>query len=56
MEQLEEAGLLSKQKLLGGVLSGDLGDGHDLINEEEEGGEGDSETQEPLLAPASEDL
>jgi segregation and condensation protein B len=56
MDALEEAGLLSKQKLLAGELLGGDSESPDLINEEEEGGKGDLETEEPLLAPASEDL
>jgi Segregation and condensation complex subunit ScpB/Photosynthesis system II assembly factor YCF48 len=41
MEQLEEAGLLSKQKLLAGALPGDLSETPDLINiEERQGGLG----------------
>jgi segregation and condensation protein B len=55
MEQLEEAGLLSKQKLLAGALPGDLSETHDLINTEERGGE-DLETEEPSLALSSENL
>jgi hypothetical protein len=55
IEQLEEAGLLSKQKLLAGALPGDLRDGPDLINEEEGAGE-DGETDEPALALAADDL
>jgi hypothetical protein len=47
MEQLEDAGLLSKQKLLAGALPGDLGETPDLINMEE--GRGDFETDEPPL-------
>jgi segregation and condensation protein B len=52
MEQLEEAGLLSKQKLLAGALPADLSDGPDLPDK---GGEGDLETEELPLALASED-
>jgi segregation and condensation protein B len=55
MEQLEEAGLLSKQKLLAGALPGDPSETHDLINMEERGGE-DLEAEEPPLALSSEDL
>jgi hypothetical protein len=55
MEQLEEAGLLSKQKLLAGALPGDLSETHDLINREERAGE-DLEAEEPPLALSSEDL
>jgi segregation and condensation protein B len=52
MEQLEEAGLLSKQTLLADVLPADLSDRPDLRYE---GEEGDLETEAPL-ALASEDL
>jgi segregation and condensation protein B len=55
MEQLEEAGLLSKQKLLAGALPGDLGETADLINIEERAGE-DLDVEEPPLALSSEDL
>jgi hypothetical protein len=55
MEQLEEAGLLSKQKLLAGALPGDLGGTHDLINIEEPARE-DLESEETPLALSSEDL
>jgi segregation and condensation protein B len=55
MEQLDEAGLLSKQKLLAGALPGDLSETQDLINMEERAGE-DLEAQEPHLALSSEDL
>jgi segregation and condensation protein B len=55
MEQLEEAGLLSKQKLLAGALPGDLSETDDLINIEEWGGE-DLEPEEPPLALSAEDL
>ena len=53
MEQLEEAGLLSKQKLLAGALPADLSDGPNL---QDEGGEEDLETEELPLALVSEDL
>jgi segregation and condensation protein B len=53
MEQLEEAGLLSKQKLLAGA--GGLSDSPDLINGEDDG-QGDLETDEPPLAVSTEDL
>jgi hypothetical protein len=39
IEQVEEAGLLSKQKLLAGVLPGDRSETHDLIDVEERAGE-----------------
>jgi hypothetical protein len=55
MEQFEEAGLLSKQKLLAGALPGDLSEAQDLINIEERAGE-DLEADEPPLALSSEDL
>jgi hypothetical protein len=55
MEQLEEAGPLSKQKLLAGALPGDLSETHDLINIEERAGE-DLDAEEPPLALSSEDL
>ena len=55
MQQLENAGPLSKQKLLAGALPGDLRDGPDLINEEDGGGE-DVGTDEPPLALAADDL
>jgi hypothetical protein len=55
MEQLEEAGLLSKQKLLAGALPGDLGEAPDLINIEEQGGE-DLDAEEPPLALSAEYL
>jgi segregation and condensation protein B len=55
MEQREEAGLLSKQRLLAGALPGDLSETHDLINIEERGGE-DLDAEEPRLALSSEDL
>jgi segregation and condensation protein B len=55
MEQLEDAGLLSKQKLLAGALPGDLSETQDLINIEERGG-GDLDVEEPTLALSSEDL
>ena len=55
MEQLEEAGLLSKQKLLAGALLGDLSETQDLINVEERAGE-DLGTGEPPLALSSEEL
>jgi segregation and condensation protein B len=54
MEQLEEAGLLSKQKLLAGALPGDLSETHDLANMEE--GREDFETDEPPLTLSAEDL
>jgi hypothetical protein len=38
MEQLEETGLLSKQKLLAGALPGDLSETHDLTSIEERAG------------------
>jgi segregation and condensation protein B len=49
MEQLE----LSKQKPLAGALPADLSDGPNL---QDEGGEGDLETEDLPLALASEDL
>jgi segregation and condensation protein B len=55
MEQLEEAGLLSKQKLLAGALPGDLSESPDLINIEDRAGE-DLDAEEPPLALSSEDL
>jgi hypothetical protein len=55
MEQLGDAGLLSKQKLLAGALPGDVSDSRELINIEERGGE-DLDTEEPPLALSSEDL
>jgi segregation and condensation protein B len=55
MKQLEEAGLLSKQRLLAGALPGDLSETHDLINIEERAGE-DLDAEEPRLALSSEDL
>jgi hypothetical protein len=55
MEQLEEAGLLSKQKLLAGALPGDLSEAQDLVNIEERAGE-DLDAEEPPLALSSEDL
>ena len=54
MEQLEEAGLLSKQKLLGGALPGDLSETHDLINREEQAQE--DLDAEPPRARSAEDL
>jgi segregation and condensation protein B len=53
MEQLEEAGLLSKQKLLAGALPGDLSVNAGM---HDEGGEGDLDAEESSLALASEDL
>ena len=53
IEQLEEAGLLSKRKLLAGALPADLSDGPNL---QDEGGEEDLETEELPLALVSEDL
>jgi segregation and condensation protein B len=55
MEQLEEAGLLSKQRLLAGALPGDLSETHDLTNIEERAGE-DLDAEEPRLALSSEYL
>jgi segregation and condensation protein B len=55
MEQLEEAGLLSKQKLLAGALPGDLSHGADLMNGAEEERE-DLEADEQALALSAEDL
>jgi segregation and condensation protein B len=55
MEQLEDAGLLSKQKLLAGALPGDLSETSGLINIEERAGE-DVDVEEPPLALSSEDL
>jgi segregation and condensation protein B len=55
MEQPEEAGLLSKQRLLAGALPGDLSETHALINIEERAGE-DLDAEEPRLALSSEDL
>jgi len=55
MEQLEEAGLLSKQKLLAGALPGELSETPDLINIEGRAGE-DLDAEEPPLALSSEDL
>ena len=53
IEQLEEAGLLSKRKLLAGALPADLSDGPNL---QDEGGDEDLETEEVPHALASEDL
>jgi hypothetical protein len=53
MEQLEEAGFLSKQKLFAGAFPGNPSDKSDL---QDEGTEGTSETDEPPLALVSEDL
>jgi hypothetical protein len=51
MNELKEAGLLSKQKLLAGAMPGDLGDSLDL---QDDGGEGDlARDEQPFL---SEDL
>ena len=55
IEQLEEAGLLSKQKLLAGAFPGDLSETQDSINIEERVGEG-LEADEPRLALSSEEL
>ena len=55
MEQLEEAGLLSKQTLLAGELLGGDSESPDLMTIDEEGQE-DLETDEPPLALSSEDL
>jgi len=55
MEQLEEAGLLSKQKLLGGALPGDLSETHDLINREEQAQE-DLDAEESPRTLSAEDL
>jgi hypothetical protein len=55
MEQLEDAGLLSKQKLLAGALPENLRGTSDLINIEERVGE-DSDLEERPLALSSEDL
>ena len=55
MEQLEEAGLLSKARPLAGELLGGDSESPDLMNIEEEGQE-DLETDEPPLALSSEDL
>jgi segregation and condensation protein B len=55
MEQLEEAGLLSKQKLLAGAFPGDLSHGGDVMNGADEGRE-DLEADEQALALSAEDL
>ena len=55
MEQLEEAGLLSKQKLLAGALPGDLSETQDSIDIEERAGE-ELNADEPPLALSSEEL
>jgi hypothetical protein len=55
MEQFEEAGLLSKQRLLAGELLRDDSESLHLVNIEEEGEE-DLEPDEPPLALSSEDL
>ena len=55
MEQLEEAGLLSKQKLLAGEALAGESSSLDLMNIDEEGRES-LETDEQPLALSSEDL
>jgi segregation and condensation protein B len=55
MNELEEAGLLSKQKLLAGALPGDLSQSPDLIHAREEGRE-DVDAEEPPLALSAKDL
>jgi segregation and condensation protein B len=55
MEQLEEAGLLSKQKLLAGELPGAISEDSDLMTRGEKGHE-ELETDDQPLALSTEDL
>jgi segregation and condensation protein B len=55
MEQLEDAGLLSKQRLLAGDFPGATSEDPDLMTKGEEGPE-ELETDDQPLALSSEDL